>query len=378
MRVPFLDLQAIHGPITSELEKAARRVMLGGRFVLGPETASFEEEFAGHCGVAHAIGVGNGLDALHLSLRALGVGPGDEVVVPGNTFVATWLAVTMSGATPVPVDPDPVTLNMTVEACAAAITSRTAAIMPVHLYGRLADVDGLSALATRHGLALVEDAAQAHGARLGARGAAGSFGHAAAFSFYPGKNLGALGDGGAVTTNDPAVAERVRKLRNYGSVERYVHESLGCNSRLDELQAALLRVKLPHLDEWNTRRRETADLYATALEWTSVDRPAPPPGHDASESHVWHLYVVQTDDRTRLQAHLQRQGIETQVHYPTPPHRQAAYADLVRAPLPVTDMLAERVLSLPMGPHLRTHHVERVANAITAFDRDALVATRAV
>ncbi len=377
MRVPFLDLQAIHGPITSELDKAARRVMLGGRFVLGPETASFEEEFARYCGVDHAIGVGNGLDALHLALRALGIGHGDEVVVPANTFVATWLAVTMSGATPVPVNPDPVSLNMTVEACAAAVTSRTAAIMPVHLYGRLADVDGLGALAARHGLALVEDAAQAHGARIGKR-RAGSFGHAAAFSFYPGKNLGALGDAGAVTTNDRAVAERVRKLRNYGSVERYVHESLGCNSRLDELQAALLRVKLPHLDEWNQRRRLTADLYATALEWTSLGLPeSHPNGDGASESHVWHLYVVQTPDRTRLQEHLLRQGIETLVHYPTPPHRQVAYADLVHTQLPVTETLAEHVLSLPMGPHLRTHHVERVAHAIMAFDR-TMLATQAV
>jgi dTDP-4-amino-4,6-dideoxygalactose transaminase len=370
MKVPFLDLQAIHGPLHAELSEAIQRVLVRGSFVLGPEVEGFEHEFAGYCGTEHAIGVGNGLDALHLSLRALGVGPGDEVIVPGNTFIATWLAVTMAGATPVPVDPDPTTHLVTAEAVAAAVTMRTAAIMPVHLYGRLVDMASINAVARRHGLAVVEDAAQAHGASLDGQ-RAGSFGDAAGFSFYPGKNLGALGDGGAVTTDDAEVAARLRKLRNNGSTAKYVHELIGVNSRLDEVQAAALRVKLRHLDTWNEQRRKIADLYATALEWTSVDY-AELPAH--APSHVWHLYVVRASDRQALQEHLARAGIETLVHYPTPPHLQEAYEDVlpVEPDLPVSEDLADEVLSLPMGPHLRAHHVERVAEAVASFDREAM------
>jgi dTDP-4-amino-4,6-dideoxygalactose transaminase len=374
MKVPFLDLQAIHGPLHAELTEAVQRVLVRGSYILGPEVEAFEHEFAAYCGTEHAIGVGNGLDALHLALRGLEIGPGDEVIVPGNTFIATWLAVTLAGATPVPVDPDPVTHVVTADAVAAAITTRTAAIMPVHLYGRLCDMAPINAVARRHGLAVLEDAAQAHGASIDGQ-RAGSFGDAAGFSFYPGKNLGALGDGGAVTTDDPQVAARIRKLRNNGSSAKYVHELIGVNSRLDEVQAAMLRLKLRHLDTWNDQRRKIADLYATALEWTSVDY-AELPGHGAS--HVWHLYVVRTTERAALQEHMARAGVETLVHYPTPPHLQEAYEGLlpVDPELPVSEQLADEVLSLPMGPHLRAHHVERVAEAISSFDREAMFASR--
>jgi dTDP-4-amino-4,6-dideoxygalactose transaminase len=374
MKVPFLDLQAIHGPLHAELTEAVQRVLVRGSFILGPEVEAFEQEFADYCGTEHAIGVGNGLDALHLALRALEVGPGDEVIVPGNTFIATWLAVTLAGATPVAVDPDPVTHVITADAVATAVTPRTAAVVPVHLYGRLCDMASINAVARRHGLAVLEDAAQAHGASLDGQ-RAGSFGDAAGFSFYPGKNLGALGDGGAVTTDDADLAARVRKLRNNGSAAKYVHELIGVNSRLDEVQAAMLRVKLRHLDDWNDQRRKIADLYATALEWTSVDY-AELPAHAAS--HVWHLYVVRTNDRVALQEHLSRAGVETLVHYPTPPHLQEAYDGLLaeEPDVPVSEQLAEEVLSLPMGPHLRAHHVERVADAISSFDREAMFVSR--
>ncbi len=374
MKVPFLDLQAIHGPLHAELTEAVQRVLVRGSYILGPEVEAFEQEFAAYCGTEHAIGVGNGLDALHLALRGLEVGPGDEVIVPGNTFIATWLAVTLAGATPVPVDPDPVTHVITADAVAAAVTTRTAAVVPVHLYGRLCDMASINAVARRHGLAVLEDAAQAHGASLDGQ-RAGSFGDVAGFSFYPGKNLGALGDGGAVTTDDADLAARIRKLRNNGSSAKYVHELIGVNSRLDEVQAAMLRVKLRHLDDWNDQRRRIADLYATALEWTSVDY-AELPAHAAS--HVWHLYVVRTGDRVALQEHLARAGVETLVHYPTPPHLQEAYDGLlaVEPDLPVSEQLAEEVLSLPMGPHLRAHHVERVADAISSYDREAMFVSR--
>jgi dTDP-4-amino-4,6-dideoxygalactose transaminase len=370
MKVPFLDLQAIHGPLHAELIEGVQRVLVRGSYILGPEVEAFEEEFASFCGTEHAIGVGNGLDALHLALRGLGIGPGDEVIVPGNTFIATWLAVTMAGATPVPVDPDPITHLVTADAVAAAVTPRTAAVMPVHLYGRLVDMASINALARRHGLAVLEDAAQAHGASLDGQ-RAGSFGDAGGFSFYPGKNLGALGDGGAITTDDADLAARVRKLRNNGSAAKYVHEVIGVNSRLDEVQAAMLRVKLRHLDTWNDQRRRIADLYATALEWSSVDY-AELPAH--GPSHVWHLYVVRTPERAALQEHLARAGIETLVHYPTPPHLQEAYEDElpVDPDLPISEQLSEEVLSLPMGPHLRAHHVERVADAVASFDREAM------
>ncbi len=363
--VPFLDLHAAYLELKPELDEAALRVLGSGWYLLGAELSAFEAEFAAYLGVKHCIGVGNGLDALHLSLRALGVGPGDEVLVPSNTFIATWLAVTYAGATPVPVEPDPDTYNLDPARLEAALTKRTKAVVPVHLYGQPADMDPIGAFAARHGLRVLEDAAQAHGARYRGR-RVGGLGDAAAWSFYPGKNLGALGDGGAVTTDDDALAERLRTLRNYGSRTKYVHETLGVNSRLDELQAAVLRVKLRHLDRWNERRREVAAHYLAALAdlapTTGLTLPAVP----AWAEPVWHLFVVRSPERDRLQQHLKAQGIETLVHYPTPPHRQGAYRHLELLPgrLPLAEALHEQVLSLPLGPHLTGAGVAAVVSSL--------------
>lgn len=364
MKVPFLDLRASHDPIRAELDAAYRRVMDSSWFILGHELEAFEAEFATRCGVAHAVGVGNGLDALTLALRAGGVGPGDEVLVPANTFIATWLAVSAVGAMPVPVEPDASTHNLDPERAAAAVTSRTKAIVPVHLYGQSADIGPLMALADRHGLFVLEDAAQAVGAVYRGR-QVGGLGHAAAFSFYPGKNLGALGDGGAVTTDDAALAAELRRLRNYGSRTKYVHEVMGVNSRLDELQAAFLRVKLPHLDGWTDRRRAIAAAYRAGLDDVpGLVLPAVP---DWAEP-VWHLFVVRVPWRDEVQRRLAAAGIETLVHYPIPPHRSEAYAGLgvTTGTLPVTDVLAGEVLSLPMGPHLSDSQVTWVIDAVRA------------
>jgi len=354
-RVPFLDLGAAYDELRDELDAAALRVLHSGWYVLGPEVEAFEQEFAAWVGTQHAVGVASGLDALELALRALGVGPGDEVVVPSNTYIATWLAISAVGARIVPVEPDEETYAMTPDAVAAAITPRTAAVLCVHLHGRVAYATEMRALCDRRGIALVEDAAQAHGAR-----GAGSTGHAAAFSFYPSKNLGAQGDGGAVTTNDPAVADRIRVLRNYGSRERYLNEVRGVNSRLDPIQAAMLRVKLPHVDAWNDRRRALAAQYTQALSGSGLVLPS-----DAGDDHVFHLYVVRdADDRDGLRDRLAAAGVDTQVHYPVPPHRSGAYADHGFGPFPVAERLAAEVLSLPIGPQLPAAAVERVADAL--------------
>ena len=367
--VPFFSLQRLHAELRPQLDRDIARVLDGGAFVLGHESERFESDFANYCGVNHAVGVGNGLDALVLILRGLGIGRGDEVIVPGHTFIATWLAVSQVGATIVPVDVDLATYNIDVAKAADAITPNTRAILAVHLYGRLADVEGLARLASRRNLALIEDSAQAHGAALGAR-RAGSFGTAAAFSFYPAKNLGALGDGGAITTNDEALADRVRRLRNYGSQVKYVHEAMGINSRLDELQAAVLGVKLVSLDAKNRRRREIARRYAAGL----ADAPdlVLPTAIDDSES-VWHLYVVRHPRRGRLQDELTRNGIGTLIHYPTPPHRQLAYAGtgLEAAKLPHSDQAAAEVLSLPMWPEMTDDEVQMVIDRV----REASFAT---
>lgn len=361
MRVPFLDLSAAHAELADELREAFARVTASGRWVLGDEVAAFEAAWASACGATRAIGVGNGLDALTLALRALGVGPGDEVVVPGQTFVATWLAVTAAGARPVGADVDPTTGNLCPRTAEAAIGPRTAAIVAVHLFGQPADMTALRALARRHGLALVEDAAQAHGARFDGA-PAGALGDAAAFSFYPGKNLGALGDGGAVTTSDDAVADAVARLRNYGSTAKYVHEAAGVNSRLDELQAAFLRAKLPRLPAWNARRAAIAARYREALAdldgiaLLAVDRRAEP---------AWHLFPVRCRERDALAAHLAARGVETLVHYPTPPHRTPMYADGGR--FPHAEAWAAEELSLPIGPHLPDAAVDRVIDAVRAF-----------
>lgn len=359
MRVPFLDLGALHSSIRDSLDEAYHRVMDSGWFIMGPELEAFEAEFAQYCEVKHCIGVGNGLEALYLLLKAYGIGEGDEVIVPSNTFIATWLAVTQCGATPVPVEPRIDTYNIDPELIAEAITARTRAIIPVHLYGQTADMAPINSLALARGLVVIEDAAQAQGARYKGR-RAGSLGHAAATSFYPGKNLGALGDGGAVLTNDDAIAETVRHLRNYGSGIKYHHDSLGHNSRLDELQAAFLRVKLPMLDEWNEQRRHVAGEYAKLLANSNVLLPFVP---EFAEP-VWHLYVIRNAKRDALQEYLQRQGISTVIHYPIPPHQQACYQTYRDRSLDIAELLASEVLSLPASPLMDTASLDFVASEV--------------
>jgi dTDP-4-amino-4,6-dideoxygalactose transaminase len=359
--VPFYDLAALTAEVRPALDAATRRVLDRGWYVLGEEVDAFEREFAAYVGAKHAIGVGNGLDALVLSLRALGVGPGHEVIVPGVTFMATWLAVSAVGATPVGVEPEHDTLLIDPERVERAITHRTRAILPVHLYGQPADTRALGEIAFRHGLALLEDAAQAHGASDAGR-RCGTLGVAAAWSFYPGKNLGAYGDGGAVTTDDDIVAARVRELRNYGSAVRYVHESLGANSRLDEMQAALLRAKLPHLDRWNARSRAVARRYVEGLDGCGLILPR----ERADARSSWHLFVIRSDDRDTLRHELAARGVECQVHYPIAPHRQLAYAltPVGRQRLPLTEAAHASVLSLPMGPHMTDAQVDLVIDAV--------------
>jgi dTDP-3-amino-3,4,6-trideoxy-alpha-D-glucose transaminase len=363
-QVPFLDLQALHRELRAPLAEAALRVLDSTRVLLGPELEAFEDSWAKHTGARCAVGVGSGLDALTLALRGLGVGPGDEVIVPAHTFVATWLAVVHVGAMPVPVDVSPATGFWEPDAVAAAIGSRTRVLMPVHLYGQPVDLDPLLALAGRHGLAVLDDAAQAHGARYRGR-RLGGLTHATAWSFYPGKNLGALGDGGAVTTSDLGLAARIRSLRNYGSTEKYVHEEIGWNSRLDELQAALLSVKLGRLDEHNGRRARVAERYAEGLTDTGLVLPPAIP----ATTPVWHLYVARTPHREALRAHLATRGVETLIHYPIPPHRQRAFAGtpLAMTAQPVAELFADEVLSLPMGPHLAEQEQARVIDAIREF-----------
>jgi dTDP-4-amino-4,6-dideoxygalactose transaminase len=362
--VKFFDLQRAHGELAVPLREAVDRVMAAGHFILGPEVEAFEREFAAFCGTDHCIGVGNGLDALHLLLRAMGIGEGDEVLVPSHTFIATWLAVNQAGAIPVPVEPDPGTYNLDAARIAAAIGPRTRAIIAVHLYGQPAQMAALRGIARTANLLIIEDAAQAHGATFRDR-RAGNLGDGAAFSFYPSKNLGALGDGGAVATNDAAIADRVRQLRNYGSSRKYQHDIAGFNSRLDPLQAAFLRAKLPYLEAWNARRRDIAARYLQGLAGTSLKLPAV--ALDCMP--VWHQFVIRSDRRDELQAHLLRAGVETLVHYPLAPHLQPAYRamGLRQGALPVAEMLQAQVLSLPMHPHLDDGEVDYVIDACRAF-----------
>lgn len=359
--IPFLDLGAAYRELKAEIDVAVQRVLDSGWYILGPEVEAFEAEWAAYCGAAHAVGVANGLDALILALRAVGVGPGDEVIVPSNTYIATWLAVTAVGARPVPVEPDPKTHNIDPTGIAAAITPATRAVLPVHLYGQPADLDPILAIARQHGLAVVEDAAQAHGARYRGR-RIGAHGDVVCWSFYPGKNLGALGDGGAVTTDRADVADRIRVLRNYGSRVKYVNEVQGVNSRLDPVQAAVLRAKLPHLDAWTDRRRAIAALYAAGLRGAGLVLPHVP---DWAEP-AWHLYVLRVADRDGVQRQLGEAGIGTLIHYPIPPHMQAAYADLSLPPdaLPMARKFADEVLSLPIGPHLTLDDAGKVIDHV--------------
>ncbi|KVO55708.1 erythromycin biosynthesis sensory transduction protein eryC1 [Burkholderia stagnalis] len=361
MMVPFLDLSAGYRELKAELDAAYRRVMDSSWYILGSEVASFESEFAGYCGAQHCIGAGNGLDALHLILRALDIGPGDEVLVPSNTFIATWLAVTHAGATPVAVEPCADTHNMDPARIAEAITERTKAIIPVHLYGQPADMDPILAVARERGLKVVEDAAQAHGAIYRGR-RAGVLGCAAAFSFYPGKNLGALGDGGCIVTDDAALARKCRELGNYGASRKYHHDVVGFNSRLDELQAAFLRVKLQRCNEWNDRRRLIADRYYQRLANASLILP-----HVIDDAvPVWHLFVVRVKQREAIAQALTEKGIATQIHYPIPPSRSGAYASLglEEGRFPLAESLSREVLSLPMGPHLSLEDVDHVCDVL--------------
>lgn len=360
--IPFLDLRAINLRHRAQMHAALDRVLDSGWVLLGKQLDNFEEAFASYCGVRHCIGVGNGLDALHLVLRAWGIGPGDEVIVPSNTYIATWLAVTHTGAVPVPVEPDPATHNINPALIASAITSKTRAIIPVHLYGQTCDMASIMALAHEHGLKVLEDAAQAHGARYRGR-RAGALGHAAAFSFYPGKNLGALGDAGGVTTDDDELAERIRILRNYGSRKKYVNDIVGFNSRLDEFQAAVLYEKLLTLEEDNASRAALAERYISLLE--DIPELVLPKVLPDCRS-AWHLFVIRHPERDRIAVALASAGVGTLVHYPIAPHLQQAYSGKapVRGSLPVAERLQTELLSLPLGPTMTLADVDRVADCI--------------
>lgn len=371
MKVPFLDLRAAHAEVGPEMDIAYRRVAASGWYLLGAELDAFEAEFAEYCGAAQCVGVGSGLDALVLILRALGIGPGDEVIVPAHTFIATWLAVSEVGARPAPVEVDERTFTLDPAAFEAAINPRTAAVVPVHLYGHPADLDAIGVIAARHGLAVVEDASQAHGARYCGR-RVGTFSTAAAFSLNPVKNLGAWGNAGAVTTGDPGLADKVRLLRNYGYRVKYQHEVRGINSRMDEIQAAFLRVKLRHLDAWNARRRAVADRYLTELAG-SGDLVLPQVPEWAEP--VWHQFVVRHPDREGVQEHLRAAGVETLIHYPVPVHLTPAYREAGgrEGDFPLTERLAAEVLSLPISPHLPEQDAALVAREVAAACQNRLV-----
>ena len=361
MKVPFLDLKAGYNELKADLDAAYQRVMDRGHYITGPELEAFEQEFAAYSGAAHCIGVANGLEALQLVLMAAGIGEGDEVIVPAQTFVATWLAVSLCGATPVPAASDARTYNLAPEGLKTALTARTKAIMPVHLYGQSADMDPIKAFAKEPGLLVLEDAAQSHGARYLGQ-SCGSLGDAAGTSFYPGKNLGAFGDGGAVLTSNESLAEKVLLLRNYGAKVKYHHEAIGLNTRLDELQAAFLRVKLTRLDEWNARRKAVAARYQAAFgALDGVITPFVPEWSDP----VWHLYVVRVRNRDLFQERLKEEGIETLIHYPIPPHKQGCYATLpIKGCFDETAQIADEILSLPISPFMDEAQVDAVIQSV--------------
>lgn len=364
MVIPFLDLKAAYAELQEEIGAALRRVLCSGSYILGEEVACFENEYASYCDASYCVGVANGLDAIHLALRVMDVGRGDEVVVPSNTFIATWLAVSHCGATVIPIDPVPETYNIDPDRIEEALTPRTKVILPVHLYGQPADLDPILRIAEKHGLRVLEDAAQAHGARYKGR-RIGAHGNAVAWSFYPGKNLGGLGDGGAVTTDDAGLAERLRVLRNYGSRVKYLNEVPGFNSRLDPIQAAVLRVKLRYLDTWNARRSRLAMGYRERLAETGLGLPYVPEWAEPA----WHLFVVRARHRRALQKALAESGIETLIHYPIPPHRQPAYAATrwFEKNCGFASRLADEVLSLPIGPHLALRDHDTIIATLTKF-----------
>ena len=366
--IPFLDLHETYQELKSELTLTFQKVMDSGWYILGEEVSKFEKEFASFCGVNHCIGVGNGLDALHLILKAYDIGEGDEVIVPSNTFIATWLAVSYTGAKIIPVEPDKRTYNIDPKKIETAINSRTKAIIPVHLYGQPAEMDEINTIATQYGLWVIEDAAQAQGAFYKDK-RTGSLGHAAGFSFYPGKNLGAFGDAGAITTNDDGLAEKIRMLRNYGSKVKYTHQTKGFNSRLDELQAAFLRVKLQYLDEWNERRSAIATQYLESLSNAHILLP-----HVAKDvKSAWHLFVIRTRHRDALQSYLKSKNIDSLIHYPVPPHLQQAYADMdwPQGRFPISEKIHNEVLSLPIGPHMDRISLQKIISSLNGFSVNA-------
>jgi len=372
VNVPFLSFSPQNQAIRSQIIEAVTKVFDSQWYVLGEAVKQFEAEYAAYSQTQFCIGVANGLDALHLSLVALGIGEGDEVIVPSNTYIATWLAVSFVGATPVPVEPDPTTYNLDPKLIEAAVTPRTKAIMPVHLYGQTCEMDDIMRIAQQHNLYVIEDNAQSQGATYNGK-AAGSFGHANGTSFYPGKNLGALGDAGAITTDDADLAYKLATLRNYGSQRKYYNEVIGHNSRLDEMQAAVLSVKLPFLDEWTAQRKQIAEWYHQQLAGTpDLILPVTAPG----ASHVYHLYVVRTTRRDALQQHLTEQGVGTLIHYPVPPHLQQAYQFLgfSAGQFPLAEEIANTCLSLPMWPGMTEPHVATVVQAIRAFHSSSVIA----
>lgn len=364
--ISFLDLKTLNNQMQTEIETAALSVLRSGWYILGQEVNAFEQEFATWCGTRHAIGVANGLDALTLTLRAwkeLGkLKDGDEVIVPANTYIASILAITENRLTPILIEPDELSFNMSVSSIKAAITSRTRGILPVHLYGRLADMPAIMELAQNYNLLVLEDAAQAHGASLQDK-KAGSWGNAAGFSFYPGKNLGALGDAGAITTNDDELAEILRALRNYGSHQKYQNIYQGVNSRLDEIQAAMLRVKLHYLDRQTKQRQDIAQVYLQQIKHPMIQLP------DAGleQQHVWHLFVIRCAKREKLQQYLTQRGIQTSIHYPIAPHQQQAYPDFKHLSLPITESIHREVLSLPLSQVMTHEMVEQVIAACCEF-----------
>ena len=377
--IKFLDLLKINERFREEMDAALKRVLDSGWYLLGQEVESFEREFAAYCGVKHCIGVANGLDALNLIIKGYGFGPGDEIIVPANTYIASILAISENGCTPVLVEPDWKKRLIDVDQIAAAITPRTKAIMVVHLYGRAVDMTKVWELAKTHSLKVIEDSAQAHGAMFDGR-RCGNLGDASGFSFYPGKNLGCLGDGGAVTTNDNELAAKIRAIRNYGSDRKYHHIYKGVNSRLDEMQAALLRVKLPRLDADNRRRAEIAARYCREITNPLVELPDNPTPQRSTFNlqpstfnlqlplaHVWHVFAITCPERDRLQRYLEDNGIQTNIHYPTPPHKQGAYKELANLSLPVSERMHREILSLPISPVLTDDEITTIIKTVNAF-----------
>ncbi len=360
--IDFLDIQAFHQRDKQAYLDAVESVLDSGRYILGRETEQFEDEFARYCDAQYCLGVGSGLDALSLIIKAYNFKEGDEIIVPSNTFIASFLAITNNGCMPVPVEPDLDTMLLDIDKVKGAITQRTKAIMPVHLYGQSCDMTPLVELAKSNNLKIIEDAAQAHGAtHEGCR--VGSLGDAAAFSFYPGKNLGAIGDGGAVVTNDRALAHKIEKLRNYGSVRRYIHEEIGVNSRLDEMQSSILRIKLKNLDSDNGYRRDIASRYLSEIINPAIKLPVV----SKNNKHVWHLFVIRISDRDGLQKYLREKGIETLIHYPVPPHKQGAYSEYDFDPYPIAELMAEQVLSLPISPILPKDDVDYIIETLNEW-----------